>query len=254
MLWAISNGARIKPTPDTKAACPICKSELISKCGSIKKWHWSHKNLQDCDDWSEGETDWHIDWKNEFKDDWQEVAIKNHRADIYNPHKMLVIELQNSTISADEIIEREQFYGNMIWVINGDTLGKNIILNYNKDKGIITFRWKFPPKSWWAADKPIYVDFTDCNEKLVDELNSYLIDGKKYYENVSSLEENDYGDGEHWETYAEDFTQNRINKLNKTIDLRIGNLILLKKIHHKTPCYGWATKISKEDFIKQYGS
>lgn len=64
MKWALSNGERIIASPKREAQCPICREIVISKCGSINVWHWSHKSLRDCDDWAEPESQWHIDWKN----------------------------------------------------------------------------------------------------------------------------------------------------------------------------------------------
>ena len=54
-----------------------------------------------------------------FPDDWQEVTIGNHRADVKTPHG--VIEFQASSISSAEVQEREAFYGKMIWVVKADT-------------------------------------------------------------------------------------------------------------------------------------
>ena len=42
MQWAIKDGEKILANPKEKAICPICNSEVIAKCGSIKVWHWSH--------------------------------------------------------------------------------------------------------------------------------------------------------------------------------------------------------------------
>ena len=58
---------KVKPEPYINdATCPICDSKVIPKCGSINVWHFAHESLKDCDTFSEGETEWHIDWKNEF--------------------------------------------------------------------------------------------------------------------------------------------------------------------------------------------
>jgi hypothetical protein len=109
---------RIKPTPKAIGFCPSCGSPLIPKCGQILCWHWSHKTL-DCDPWYEPESEWHRNWKSLFPDDWQEVTMGNHRADIKTPRG--VIEFQASSISSTEVQEREEFYGKMIWVVKADT-------------------------------------------------------------------------------------------------------------------------------------
>ena len=49
MIWAIKDNQKREATPNTEAICPVCNSEVISKCGDIKVWHWAHKNNNDCD-------------------------------------------------------------------------------------------------------------------------------------------------------------------------------------------------------------
>jgi competence CoiA-like predicted nuclease len=185
MIWAIKGGERILATPKQVANCPLCSEEVISKCGSIKIWHWSHKADADCDNWGEGETDWHINWKNEFPKEMQEIVIRKyissasgdsggdemHRADIQLSSGK-VIELQNSSISAEDIIDREQFYGNMIWLLNGYVLWEGLNIRPKENK-LFTFRWKHPAKSWWSAKMPIYID-----------MGNHILHIKKIYPNM----------------------------------------------------------------------
>jgi len=120
----ITTGERIYPIKGSSAICQCCSEYLIAKCGQIRINHWAHKNKESCDKWWENETQWHRNWKNEFPKDWQEIiktdlsSGEKHIADIFNPNKNLVIEFQNSPISVDEILSRENFYNKMIWVIN----------------------------------------------------------------------------------------------------------------------------------------
>lgn len=99
-----------------KAKCSGCGDDVIAKCGEIKIWHWAHVN-KECDSWYEPESAWHIGWKSLAPPDNQEVVIGPHRADI-RTSKGTVIELQHSPISPEEIREREQFYGDMIWIFD----------------------------------------------------------------------------------------------------------------------------------------
>lgn len=170
MIWAIKNEKRIKALPKERAICPLCNKEVIAKCGQIKIWHWSHKSNFECDSFGEPESEWHITWKNYFPKEQQEVLIEKHRADI-KTKRGIVIELQNSHISSKQIIERESFYKNMIWILNGKKFGNG--LNFRVKNLIWTFRWKSPPKSWWVSTKPLYIDF-----------GSYLFSIKKIYHNV----------------------------------------------------------------------
>jgi len=173
MILANKNNERISASPGEKALCPICNEEVIAKCGEINIWHWAHKSLGDCDTWAEPESEWHLNWKQKFPKEMQEVVIGKHRADIVNEDGE-IIELQNSPISINEIIEREEYYDNMIWLLNGLTLAKG--LNLRKKKGIITFRWKYPPKAWWGSKKKIYIDLDYGNIQKFERffITSYL--------------------------------------------------------------------------------
>jgi competence protein CoiA len=154
MQLAIQGQSRVEPFPKGKAECPLCGSEVIAKCGSIMSWHWSHK-ANDCDSWSEPESKWHIDWKNQFPKDWQEVIIGDHRADVQTKTK--VIEFQASSISAEQIEAREAHYKDMVWVLKGEDFWDNF--DKRKQDGYYSFRWKNPRKSWWIAKSPIVIDF-----------------------------------------------------------------------------------------------
>lgn len=155
------NGVRIEPTPGARATCPSCKSTVIAKCGSINVWHWAHEADADCDRWSEPETVWHRSWKACFSPSEQEVVMGPHRADICT-RSGRVIELQHSTISAEEIRERESFYGHgMVWVIDASPFQDNLTLR--RLHGDTRFSWRWFRKSWLAAKRPVYIHLTYRN-------------------------------------------------------------------------------------------
>lgn len=113
LLASNENGVRVTATPGIIASCPFCGREMISKCGSIKVWHWAHKqNNVDCR-YGAGETEWHLSLKKYAYDCGCEVekTIGKNIADIYIQSLNKAIELQNSSISVDEILERS---GNLI--------------------------------------------------------------------------------------------------------------------------------------------
>lgn len=130
MKFAINDsGMRIKPSfSGQKANCPLCEGTLIGKCGEIYVKHWQHHNDRNCDPWKEHETEWHRKWKAKFPDDWQEIIIENegekHIADI-KTYDGIVIEFQNSSISTSTIRIRENFYQDMIWVVNAKQFKDN---------------------------------------------------------------------------------------------------------------------------------
>lgn len=153
MIWALQNAERVTAEPGGLGQCPCCRSDVLAKCGSIVTWHWAHK-VDDCDSWYEPESEWHIGWKQRFPDDWQEVVIRNHRADIKTPK--LVVELQATSISAEEIKARERHYKNMVWLLRGEDFKANLSLRQRD--GFMSFRWRWPRKSWWSAQMPVVID------------------------------------------------------------------------------------------------
>lgn len=123
MRFALLNGQRVEATPGALGVCPGCNTDMIARCGTKKVWHWAHKGRRHCDHWWENETEWHRDWKNRFVTDWQEVPARDetgelHIADIKTSYG-LVIEFQHSAIKPDEVKKRTNFYGQVIWIIDG---------------------------------------------------------------------------------------------------------------------------------------
>lgn len=162
MLYANNSlGEKIKPGQG-EGTCPYCNTTMTPKCGCINKWHWAHKSLQECDVWSEGETEWHLTWKNKFLKEYTEVVIEKempllltptfyksrHIADYYNPNTKLTIEFQHSSLSFGDRLMRQLFYDNLVWVIDLTTLDSVVEL-YKYDM----YRWKHPKK--WITT-PIY--------------------------------------------------------------------------------------------------
>ena len=132
----------------------MCGGAVIAKCGEIIAWHWAH-DVSDCDTWSEGESEWHAEWKRRFPIEWQEVIVGNHRADVKTPK--CVIELQRSSIDVASIAARERHYGKIVWVVDASEFEDNVIF---RDRGdYVSFRWKWPRKSWWQAKRQVYFDF-----------------------------------------------------------------------------------------------
>ncbi len=78
-----------------------------------------------------------------------------HRADVRTPTG-LVIEFQNSPITPEDILERERFYGRMLWVFNAAEFADNLSLR--KRDGFLSFRWRWPRQSLWAVTRPMYFD------------------------------------------------------------------------------------------------
>ena len=177
MLYAIStSGDRIRPQPGWRAKCPGCSGPVIAKCGELNASHWAHVSGVDCDRWYEPETQWHLKWKDQFKEQRREVVVGPHRADILTTvretNAPCVIELQHSPIDVDEIRERELFYPDLYWILDGATfrdhceIGKKVGLD-GLSGVTASFRWRWPRKSWCYRNRPLYLDFGDCLWELL---------------------------------------------------------------------------------------
>jgi competence protein CoiA len=129
MQLAFVNNDRVEAFPGGRGLCPLCGSEMIAKCGPRVMHHWAHYRPKDCDPWWENETPWHRDWKNLFPVEHREISHtaddgEIHRADIKSATG-IIVELQHSSMSDGERQSREDFYGNLVWVIDGSSFRSN---------------------------------------------------------------------------------------------------------------------------------
>lgn len=156
MKFALRNGEKIEAKKGVNdAICPICKALVIPKCGEVKIHHWAHKKKIECDHWWENETEWHRDWKNHFPADWQEIVHtsddnEKHIADIKTPSG-LVVEFQHSPIETEEIMSRNNFYKNIVWVVDGKRR-KNDERFFNSENSRLI-------KQWGNIGKFVFIDF-----------------------------------------------------------------------------------------------
>ncbi len=186
MKYALLNGNRVEALKGFKATCPNpnCKTELIAKCGGIKKHHWAHKGKLHCDPWWENETEWHRAWKNNYPSDWQEFSFLDegtkeiHIADVRTEDR-LVMEFQHSNINPNERIAREKFYKNMVWVIDGTRLKSDYtrflsgLTNFHSTNISGVFHVDFLDEcfhaAWIGSSVPVIFDFKGI--KTIDDPN-----------------------------------------------------------------------------------
>lgn len=129
MQLAIVGNERVEAFSGGRGLCEICGSEMVAKCGPRVMHHWAHFRPKDCDPWWENETPWHREWKNLFPIECREVSHtaedgEIHRADIKTPTG-IVIEVQHSSMTDAERRSREDFYRNLVWVIDGTRFRDN---------------------------------------------------------------------------------------------------------------------------------
>ncbi|WLB57432.1 competence protein CoiA [Bradyrhizobium japonicum] len=180
MKYALASGQRVEAFAGGRATCLTCNGEVIAKCGSYRIHHWAHQGIRDCDSWAEKETEWHRAWKNKFPAECQEFIQHNlksgerHIADVRTSHG-LVIEFQHSHLDPPERIERESFYGNMLWVVDGTRLRRDYPRFVNNAKNSLRetnnrgyFLTGFPdecfPPLWLDSSAPVIFDFRVWDE------------------------------------------------------------------------------------------
>ena len=174
MKYALVDGYKTEPQPNLRGICIYCQNETVSKCGPVRVKHWAHKSKILCDSWWENETEWHRAWKNCFPEEWQEhihhddQSGKKHIADVRTAHG-LIIEFQHSHLDPQERSAREQFYKNMVWVVDGTRLKSDYkrflkgIAKRHQLKAEGFFLLPFPdecfPNAWVQSTVPILFDF-----------------------------------------------------------------------------------------------
>lgn len=173
MQYAILEGQRRKAAPALFATCPLCERPVLAKCGTQRIWHWAHQGKVTCDFEREKETEWHRKWKGHFPEKHQEVISQGptgerHIADVKNGHG-LVIEFQHSRLPQEERKARETFHENMVWVVDGTRLSRDLPRflkgkkNWNRtnQKGVYTTHWPEEcfPTEWLACGAPVFFDF-----------------------------------------------------------------------------------------------
>ncbi|PZX56809.1 hypothetical protein [Algoriphagus chordae] len=180
MLIALDSfGFRISPRKGLTGKCQICGNPVKAYCGNIIIHHWKHVAELNCDPWKEHESEWHRSWKNEFPKDWQEVIMNKgnnkHIADVKTKNG-LVLELQNSSISSSTIEEREDFYGNIIWLINAKPFQDNFMhFSIVKSKLLELERSKYSSLSYYQKE----------DSKIIKDLKEKIEDCKSDYTNLS---------------------------------------------------------------------
>lgn len=124
--------------------CPACKNKVILKQGSIKRPHFAHLNVSDCETFSENESLLHLESKYLLEKTGRELGWNctlekvfsniSQRADLFiqSGDQSLAIEFQQSPISDEEIFKRNSGYERIglpfVWL-----LGPNYPINKLKE-------------------------------------------------------------------------------------------------------------------------
>lgn len=197
MKYAFMEGQRHEAQTGMSGICPVCGNPMVARCGEVRVHHWAHKVGKACDHWWENETAWHRSWKNEFPKEWQEyVQIaengEKHIADVKTDQGW-VLEFQHSYMKPEEHRSRENFYGQMIWVVDGarrkndrkqffkalELHGRHVTGQvWTCEKSQIQRYALF--RDWSDSPVPVFFDFAGGNEEEDSRLWCFLnfIEGK----------------------------------------------------------------------------
>lgn len=236
MLKAVVDGEIRRAAPQCRGECPVCGEPVLAKCGQKKVWHWSHLSRFDCDNWYEPETPWHAAWKSRFEQ--TEVTIERlgqrHRADAVGAGGV-VIEFQHSGLGAAEVLERENFYRNMVWVIDccqqyrKSKIGIDVRRPEN-GREYVAFKWLHRKTSFDDCEAPIFLDlgvaFVPVGEPFYKQ-GRWWDDGEGGVRDGKARQEGIWQRGVH--------------------------TTVLLEVKAKTDRAGWGRIVSHEDFCRRFG-
>jgi len=170
MLYAIINGKKTKAQKGLMAICPGCGRDVFAACGEINIHHWRHELKSNCSYFG-NETAWHLAWKLLFPEKYTEIVKGDHRADVLLPGGTCV-EFQNSSITIDEIQNRNSNYDRIIWVFNLKEQNNRgqIEKRFNHETSKYTIKYLRAKKYIESAGSEIYIDIEPGNVMKLDRI------------------------------------------------------------------------------------
>lgn len=158
-------GNAIEATPGARTTCHACGRTLIARCGEIYVNHWAHESGSSCDDWTEPDTDWHLEWKQALPKEWVDQVVERDGSrrfvDALLPDGTGVL-FRRRRPSPEETRKREAFFGaeNVIWVFDTRDAKSRFVGVKERDKSNeFEFRWRHARKSVAYPEGYIYLDF-----------------------------------------------------------------------------------------------
>lgn len=153
--------------------CPSCRGRVFLKVGHIKRPHFAHYRNQDCQSFSEGETQEHLEGKLQLAT-YLKTKETNVQLEAYLPelqqrpdilfekeNRQIVIEFQCSSISIESIAERTAGYlkanYEVIWILGN---------NFNYTKKLTAFH-KACLYSTMDKHQPLLIHYDAYSESLL---------------------------------------------------------------------------------------
>lgn len=235
MLRAIVGDQHANATPQARGICPSCGSDVIAKCGLKVVWHWAHTSCADCDHWSEPETAWHAAWKSRFAETEKTIRRGSewHRADAVTPTGV-VLEFQHSVITAEEVADREHFYGNMVWVLDATAAFRadRVGLDHQRPQDgreFCRFRWKHRRRSFDGRSAPVFLDLGVAFKATGDPFSK----SGRWWDDIGIRDGIARGEGV-WQ--------------------RTSHTTLLLEVKKQRDAYGWGRVWTHDEFCRRYGA
>ncbi len=162
--------------PKDRYFCPMCKSEVRLRKGSIRAKHFAHVSKEDCDSFSSEMSEWHLEWQGRFPEECREVVLEadgeKHRADVL--YHDIIVEFQHSPISKEEFERRNAFYTkvarHLVWVFDfRDRCEAGTLSSSWHDDKISMYEWKwasrtlvgFDPEKQSKVSLVFHLDFSE---------------------------------------------------------------------------------------------
>lgn len=132
-----------------KELCPVCNAIVTGKIYREKQNHFAHLPDENCSLSNGLISDWHLSWQSLFEVTEYRFPELGLRADVLFRNG-LVLELQHSNISYEELRNRENGYKKMIWLFDAT--------NFDSEKFYMDdfIYWHYPNKNWLCYTKPAF--------------------------------------------------------------------------------------------------
>jgi competence protein CoiA len=120
-------------------------------------------DIEDCDDWTEPDTDWHRGWQSAVPPERREVVIGRRRADLVAANGT-VVDLHQGPLPVGQVGPREAHYRRMIWLFDTREpyrAGRLVLRPPTHGDDYVTFRWKHPRTALARCGAPRLLDLGD---------------------------------------------------------------------------------------------
>jgi hypothetical protein len=120
-------------------------------------------DVEDCDDWTEPDTDWHRGWQSAVPPERREVVVGRRRADLVAANGTIV-DLHQGPLPVGQVGPREAHYRRMVWLFDTREpyrAARLVLRPPTRGDDYVTFRWKHPRTALARCAAPRLLDLGD---------------------------------------------------------------------------------------------